>query len=817
MDLVVRRVMRYPNLSGLSVRNDKALLLSNERSTAISLHIAELTGDEPNKNMLTIPDFISSHSDSSSKAYLGDSFIYVSSSDGKLLYYFSSLDSSLNNVSNSRLQTGFDSTLIQFLVLKDKHPSQTINTFILVVSQTAEIALINESGERPVIRKMTAISDMLDDVSRVSQVDHDTVALLGFKSEKLTLSLLKFHNFEHLETVEISTSCPILIPSQSESSQSSIKSKPLVIDFALRSDSACVLYEGGCVQFLKPQVDNAYRGVSSGADFHKTPFDPNIKAHSFTAVPSYMFTLTAFASADTNPAQYQHSGFVASIWDDYFAIGYHRHVSIWDGKYNIGHAHLQVYDVIRFKCGSAVHEKLKFATDFGLQELSLLDAAGAPPLTLGMAMKRKETCADLIESIEQDFQGAPMRCQPLSVGPVKAAADAQSNSARIFDLHIKSEEERENGLIRDLLSKTETPTAESMLLLIRDVTTAATQQSRRKPLDSLNHLGLRRLPSERLAAVTVARCLYEIKFGDSKFVVPLIDMVSTGVVSSEAVLAVVDVSDSWEMGAGKDRLRLQSIIEPLLTSTDLSHALEAIVSSVSDLPDQDVIRVMRYATRLQYQPQIAEPNGTILANGTLGKHNTSENERRKQLRCKRLVQRCLEYRMDKEPAVQSLRLLPFNDVMMILKHLDNVLNCTSTGDATEDQTVLAKPSANLRNGKGNVIFIVEGAVTYRGVRNWIDIDKQTKRKRKANRMKGCISWICLTIDAHLSDLIVNEPGRELTSKLLEAVKERRKESECLKTLQGMTKHLTSQRGVPTGPDIMYSMKVTQVPRYAALL
>lgn len=814
MDIVIRSSLSQPSVLDVTEKNGILAMICEETSGR-ALFYAEQSNGTWVQRRLNILDQSFAKRPAGRCVRIGcrDHFVYTTSKDARSVFVLSGPELSGSYTLRKDFKEVFDSPILGLWLLRNNKDQTQHQCFLLAISQSGEILLIDDNSDKLCSRIETTLTSSLDRVMKVSQISDNSVALIGQKDGNHQMHIVRFDSLETLESIELSHSSPVSLFEGSEIPVhiSSGKNKE-VVDFALKRHCLCVLYQGGYVCFFKSRGVAFHSLARTEIDFASPPHQQDQKAAHLSVYLAQAITLHASLKADDmNDNDLENSGFVANVEDDFFTVGYGKYVSVWDCEYHVLHKYVQVDSRIQRRCSGMSTAGRFFFTDSGVQEVVTPTKKGSKRVSLGMAMKRKDEFSKLVRDIHQTIEKAPLRSQPLSIAPIKAAADANSHSTKMFETHISLEDQREDNLVRDILTKSATPTAEALMALICEETRIAPTHSRRRRNRGHNSMGLTRLPSERLAAVTVARCLYEVQAGDSKFLVPLIDMIGTGVVSNEAVLAVADISDSWCMGSNRKPFHLQSIVDPLLSSMEYSHALEGMISTVGDLPHLDFVRVLRHAVCVLEECSAKKENGLMKANGRSRCHDAHSSETRKRVRCQRLLERCFECSIDQEQSILSVRRLPFSDIVMILRRFQIVLGETAPTAEGEDLQELGKPLKGLQSGMKDVAFTGDAAKCYRGVNNWIDNDRFTKRKRRAIWTRGCITWTCHMIDAHLSTLILDESGRELAEQLLQAVKERRKGLEQLKSLEGLAGHLAHRKAVPSGPDALYNKRTLLVP------
>eukprot|EP00178_Gracilaria_changii_P011699 TRINITY_DN32_c0_g1_i1.p1 TRINITY_DN32_c0_g1~~TRINITY_DN32_c0_g1_i1.p1 ORF type:complete len:813 (+),score=86.60 TRINITY_DN32_c0_g1_i1:2191-4629(+) len=793
-------------------QHDSILLYCGEPQQKGSLHRAQLENGKWNIRPLTVSG-LNVLSDKYPQFSFGNQgrYVYLSLPDrDNDIYVLNSSASSATCSLQTRLETGFESPVFGIWPVCKRHTTQSeVKGFTFVISHQGEVALIDDTDHQPLLCRVKDFQPSFKKVLSASQTDSDCITVIGRTAENVHLCIIRLHDLEMLTSVKISCSLPVFIADPlRQASDTYEEMQYRIIHFALTSKCLCVLYEGGKLCFFQLQAKQEVPTVArKGLDFLSSPLEEYKTPPSLTASMYHALVLRpSLPGVKISDVEHERGGFVQDFGQDFFVVGYGHHISVWDRKYLCGHGYVSVDNIIRQVCPSRSSEKSVFVSGYGLHELQIVGGSRSGAVSLAMAVKRKGICDDLIESVIHGSTSAPIRSHPLSTAPIKAVADANCESSKLFEAHIMGEDEKEDNVIRALLTKSKTPTAESMLSLIQEWT-GRNNGALSDPLT----MGLWRKPSERLAAVTTARCLYELVSGDLKFLVPLMDMLGTGCVSNEAVLAVADISDSWDMGIGRKPFRLSSIIDPLMLRSQYSYALEAAVSGVADLPEQDVVKVLRYATRLADLSKDEEQNTDMLS--TTKPHN--DLVRIKRERAHRLFEGCLISRTDTGPCVEAIQKVPFSDALILLAHFKAFLT-KPFAPILRAQEILPVAQKNLRTGVVDVAFDCDAASSYRGMRNWIDTSVSL-RKRRTAMMKGCISWACNTVDAHLSTLVLDESGRELAEQLLQAVKDARKESEALRALRGLAGHLENGKGVPSGPDGLYNRRVVLVPRHVALL
>jgi hypothetical protein len=227
-------------------------------------------------------------------------------------------------------------------------------------------------------------------------------------------------------------------------------------------------------------------------------------------------------------------------------------------------------------------------------------------VTLALALRRQAVCREVVADVicADGANREPLRVQPVAAPPLRAAADAGgAGEPQVLPAHIKADEREDEVRLRKVLDMDADAqkVRDAFGLYVRGNLTSRIEQEKAlaKGKAAVVAAGisvaagigvaastkLERLPSERLAATVVARCLREIEAGREEFLVPLVDMVCSGVVCSDVVLAVM----SGLAVPGADGASV-SMTHALTRSIDTSYGLEAVLMRVSDLSDADVVR-----------------------------------------------------------------------------------------------------------------------------------------------------------------------------------------------------------------------------------
>lgn len=693
------------------------------------------------------------------------------------------------------------------------------NDVIFAISSTGEIeAFCSEAGEGKAeknIRWKKVKALPLESVLFVSYFESDHLLIIGMREDNIFLLALKFSIESNFEVMKFEEMPEIQLPRPPSSAVSSKTiGDSFVLGFLMKESYSFILYSGGFVHILSPNSTSLETKCGTLRLWYPRKKGLSEKEPVVIAKPSHAFRLSPGTVEDNSVAiagiwkgRKEDAGDVADLGGSYVAIGYGQYVSIWDGIYKVDHGIQQISGHVTAICPRS--GKALVASEEGFIELT---ADNSSPVSLGLAVRRKGSCDAVVSKMQQPSDEVPIHSQPVIVRAAKVAAEAGSPE-RVFNRLLKSLDGEEMEIVRALVNRETCSSAEAVAKLTQHYTMEY-KKVRRGNRGKSTDLGLSNLPSERLAAVSVARCLYEIHFGHGRYVVPLIDMIGTGVVSNEAVLAVVELSDSWQMGPAAEPLVLRSIVDPLITSPTFLNSLEAIVSRVADLPEGDIVRIVQFAVRMI---QSSSPSSDEEGSMTDAPDSTASFLRSRQhLQATHLLFSCVNASVDKSRVVQALRQVPLADIIRILGRFDHILSDISSSSLQRRKKPRQVPSDVKRGffGPSGGSFDI---TLYRGVGNWLDQEGNANLIMEAGDMgvSGVIQWTCHVIDAHLATLIMDASGRELASGLLKTVRHRKRELEVLRSLEGLTSHLVGKHPLPT-QDPLYSNTTIEVPMYAAL-
>lgn len=696
---------------------------------------------------------------------------------------------------------------------------------VVAVSTTGELAMICATGPVSEVEKRILDPLPVDSILAVTCFQGDYLVVVGLRNREVVLFPIHFKAGESFSTISVEQLDAMQLPKPPKSVvRSKATCKSFILDFVFDEKYIAVLYAGGLVHILRPQ-HSLNRSFDNGTRKLGCWYEDSVRGASKDTIiiskPDHIFQLSpgladdnALSMSKTRKGLQEDAGAITVLDENYFAIGYGQYVSIWDSAYNVGHGLVQIDGRVAVVCPGRCRVKPLIGTDAGLEELSVGDTDGSTPFSLGLAINRKGACDTIVTDLQRASEAVPMRAQPVTVAATRIAAEAEGDANRVFRLRLESLDEEEVVLVRKLLNRSETSLPEAVAKLTKDYTTEF-KKVRRGNRGKYSDMGLAKLPSERLAAVSVARCLYEIQDGNPKFLVPLIDMIGTGVVSSEAVLAVMGTSDSWSMGPDSEPLALLSIVDPLMTSGIFMNALEAVVARVADLPEPDIVRVVQFVVRLtheEFSNDVEMRKDPAVSQAGTGKSN-------RLAQATNLLLKSVSSAVDRTRVIESLRQIPIADVIAMLNRFDDILNAAAATSEVKKRAKIPQAPFSMRDGfffKDSAFFDEEEVAKYRGVGDWLDNDEDRNVLRRKSIVSGCIEWTSHLIDAHLANLIMDETGQEVAARLLKTVRVRRGEFEVIKSLHGLTSHLIDGKPVPSRNDPLYTSTVLEVPSYASL-
>jgi hypothetical protein len=633
------------------------------------------------------------------------------------------------------------------------------------------------------------------------------------------------------------------------------------IGFAIQPDAAFVLYAGGTLRIFGPlgrlrngqerESLNRWRSDSSelssvGLDATYVADNSDVeerpqKQRRCTLRHSVKYEISLLASAtgasgndggeesrapgnESNINQTRRGGIV-SVGGGYVMVGYGTVLSVWDGLYGVGHGFAELPDEIASICGSSSDGEVIVILASGL----LLSVAvnldeESEGLNLGSALKRQHSCLSITASQSNAVlpAKAPLHVQPVAISILKATADAGGSAPQLFENFVKAENRDEMRRVRRVLDRISTPTAKDVsdAMLKYVFGNKSTRRLRkwvsRTPalIDDVAQRPRHRLewlPSERLAATVVARCLRELHSDHPSFLIPLIDMLGSGVVSSDFVLAVMSDLNSASVGVANDEVVPVSLTAPLVHKISCSGALEGMLLRLVDLSELDVVRMIQFGLRTldasgvkTWMKAVSTSCGTEQEDADLFAAH----------RCHRLLGRCIARPVDEKQVTAALHRMPLQDVLSFLRYLKLVLTDEEMAELLcfhGDRLVRGEGTAQT----GNSVSPAD----YRGVESWLDEPSfKGESAIKACALMGqiCLDWIGRICAVHMTTLVMDERGTKMLSGLLEVVRARKVQVQCATPLVGILQHVREKQPVPTNDDPLYSVDRIHVTKFSAL-
>lgn len=693
------------------------------------------------------------------------------------------------DLSNCILDLKFHSPIIALHILRNRIKDEGSNIAV-AISEVGEIAVSHFSSRTQTTDAMKTFPQEVEKVSHVAIHNDEYVVMLCEKEKHIVFWIVKLGSCDKFESLSVDILPGFLLPRPA--------SVPCdkVLGFTIEEGSATLLFEGGFVNVISPAEHSATDGNHNVDTWFKARATSDgskegkaTKIRSSFRIASGLLKYRSSDGKHVSNVSEGKSGSVARLGGGYFAIGYGRYVSVWDNRYCMGHALVPLSEQVHVLSeGNAAGNVLITFKD-SIKLLTFGDGEKMPVLSLGSALKRKGVCDEIVEGVEAELDSSTLRSHPLITAPLKAAAEGVGDIERIFSKVINKEEEADAKRVRVLLQRRKTPTASAICEINKDFVTEKYPRGPGCPKKGRNAVHALKIPSERVAAVTVARCLYEIAHGDDSFLIPMIDMVGTGVVSATAVLECLDVSEAWAMGSNGKEIRFSSIIDPLIGTNLHVNGLEALLTQVVDFAEEDVLRILQLGVRVMRQEK------------------SQDQERR--TRMHKLLLKCMTCKVDRSRIIQLIRQLPFGDVNELLSFFNDML----VKQSEQSQNKVKK-----RNGIVRKKMQLDSGILYRGHKNWLDRDYAERiRVGEVDEMEGMLSWACCVVDAHLVTLILDREGSEMAVRLWKTVQSRREECEMLRGIQSLTRNVMEKQAIPSLVDESYKMEVVQVPSYAALL
>ncbi|PXF46931.1 hypothetical protein BWQ96_03269 [Gracilariopsis chorda] len=407
MDVVIRKSLSQPAILDVTEKNGILTMICEENS-GTALFYAEQTNGIWEKHRLSIADQAVAGQKFGAFVKVGsrDRFVYLASKDAGTVCVFSGSELSGSYTLRKTVKDVFVSPILGLWILKNNRKRTQHQCFLLAISQTGEILLIDENNDKLPIRIEKALSLSLDRVLKVSQIRDDSVALIGQKDGNHQLCMVRFGSLETLESIELFHSSPLSLFEDSRiPANHSNGRRTEVMDFALKRHCLCVLFQGGYVCFFKAQRADSHSPAMTGMDFFSLPYQQDPKAAPLSVCFAHAVTLHSSLDADEmSDEDFENSGFVDNVEENFFTVGYGKYVSIWDSEYLVLHKYVQADSAIRKRSSGISTSGRFFVTEEGVQEVITPPKKSSGRVSLGMAMKRKEECSALLQDIHQTME-----------------------------------------------------------------------------------------------------------------------------------------------------------------------------------------------------------------------------------------------------------------------------------------------------------------------------------------------------------------------------------------------------------------------------
>lgn len=669
-----------------------------------------------------------------------------------------------------------------------------INTIVAVSSQ-GELALV-QCDKDLVLQTRPCEKLDLQRVLATSVFGNQHLIVFGIQSDHFVFIALRIAAATDISKVHVTSFNPVLlpIPDSVRSSLFSKSSKQVSLSACFYTNCIYTIWSNGTVNVLAP--DEPSFGRSAVKERDTIDLWCTLLSNK-TRKPNPPVCIQSFNIAPDAPGHHL-PVFAVRAGTNFVAICRGTIVSIWDVIYHLPHGYIQLDQPVRDIYMDS--HRILLSSDDTILDLLIPEAMSSRPPTLATAIRRKASCDSVINGLRAVTDNEPLRAHALTTTPISTAAHAGGQSPHLFSRALDAERDRELRDVKAVLSRPDTPTAASLQKLGSDYFQSVKDDS--------SSLEVPRLPSDRLAAAFVARCLYEIaSVKDYNYVFPLIDMIGTGVVSAEGVLVALEMSNSWATN-GEEALGPISSVSSLFPQiAKFTNVFEALVARVVDLPELDLINVLHMTAwfRKDIRRQI-------------GATDVSKTETRAlkldYARVEQLLRTCLRVRTGQNAIVQALSKIPFSDALLVLNELNEFMRHRAT-EIDEDvrNELNARAGVAEQRAKTGENMTPEDAVNYRGYKRWVDTGLGIEKEVCGNgAFKGCVEWIGYILDAHLPSIILDPEGAVLASQLLETVQKEREQRECLQGLKGMTVQIQSQfESTARGGNTMYRVVTRNIP------
>lgn len=691
---------------------------------------------------------------------------------------------------------------VRYLDLQFKNPLFSLenlgvrgNNIIVAISSQGELTLVRCDGN---LALQTRIYEKLNlqHILATTVFDHQHLIVFGTQSNHFVFVALRIYASTDISSVRVTSFSPVPLPVP-DSIRPALFDKSPTVSLSACFYAHCIytMWSNGVVNVLAPTGFSGPKPSPSeknSIDLWCAPLtDKNCKLNLPECIQSFSLVSDSLNVHDSTKSY----TFVARAGPNFVAFCRGNVVSVWDVVYQMPHGYIEIDQTIR---QVSVNFGLALLTgDDTILDLLIPEARISRPPTLASAIRRKASCDPIVVGLRAVTDNEPLRAHALTTTPISAAAHAGGQSNHLFSRALDTERERELREIKAVLSRHDTPTAKSLRKIGSDYF-----QSVKGDVSSLE---VPRLPSDRLAAAFVARCLYEIVFySQCDFVVPLIDMLGTGVASMEGVLVALEMSDSWAT-TEKSRGTVVSSLSDLLTKIGkFTNVLEAFVARAIDLLEIDLIRILHLSAwlrrDLRRKLEATAQDGVQMINLKVDF-----------ARAGRLMDTCLRVRTNQRQIVRALTEVPFSDALLLLRELAEFMrdDGKEIDDDTKKELKTREEFAKRKANKGKLT--PDNAANYRGCERWVDAAFENEAETcGSGAFRGCVLWIGFILDAHLSSVILDAEGALLASQLLETVEKERNRRECLQSLKGMTAQVQSQLNAPPRKNRLYRVVVRNI-------
>lgn len=685
---------------------------------------------------------------------------------------------------------------IKDIVRVDASETNQSTDAMVVLSETSEIAVLRFDSST--VRCKHLMLSFSSPLAFVSKRPRSTLVLACTSSARIELRVVLLECSSSSE-YKVHEHPVIRLPvlQLSKQNEREVTRPPGVLGCTIQPQSIFVLYETGELHAIRCTKYSALKhsGTLNGWwDDHVRM--PHEQKPVVIDSPTAIFNLLSGPVTHQRNVDHGSNGGICALGDSYVVVAYARYSSIWDAAYHTDHGFVELDNVVQSVCASTEMGVVYLESDSTIHSLEFDLIANGGSLSLANAVKRKGSCARIVTGNSGPVKDTLLSAQPVSVSSMKTAANAGKNFSQLYEKHLLSAKEIDQQHMNRVLNRRITSDA-SVLQKLNESFVRNSDSRIQGDSSNPSDLGLTMLPSEQVAAVTVARCLVEITEGKVEFVAPLIDIVSTGSVSFETVMQVLAPVFS-EFGVKVPSL---TSMAAYLSRFETMYALEAVVSGVTDLPESELVRAAQFANRM-YEVHRSK-RSTLRKQGK--KVNKRDMEKVKELgrKSRRVLLKCIVARADRAKLMESFRKIRQEDVKSLLTYFSEVIYSYQT--RKDNPFPSRKPNAK----SGTKPRTKAASIAYRGIGNWLDWSQLVGEGEHVEvlELKGCMEWTCMLLDAHFSSLLFDDKCRSLIQKLLVCVTEQRRVSESMAPLLGGLEHIQAKLPVPSFKPLYEVFKV----------